>query len=222
MVEISNNLLAGLLVVAIVISASSAFIISNIGPITVTGRTLEFGTANVTISGLAAIEMKRNVTNFGTSTIAGQGRTIHTQQENNWTGGGTFNNGSEGNGTNYGTGTPAYPFVVDNIGNVNVSINISTANEAGSGTPWIGTGAAAHFKGKNNQSTGPCAADFGSGFGEGSWTALNVSETVVCSDLNFLDAPETDELRIHFRIQIPSDAVGTKGEIVTIGALDSS
>ncbi|MCK4335525.1 MAG: hypothetical protein KAW40_02250, partial [Candidatus Aenigmarchaeota archaeon] len=114
MAEISNNLLAGLLVVAIVISASSVFIISNIGPITVTGRALEFGTANVTISGLAAIEMIRNVTTFGTSAIGGQGRTIHTQQENNWTGGGTFNNGSEGNGTDYGAGTHVYPFVVEN------------------------------------------------------------------------------------------------------------
>ena len=220
MAEISNNLLAGLLVVAIVISASSVLIISNIGPITVTGRALEFGTANVTISGLAAIEMIRNVTNFGTSTLGGAERIIHTQDADNWN---TFYNGSEGNGTDYGSGTHVYPFVVENIGNVNVSINISTDNEAGSGgSPWIGAGAGAYFKAKSNDSVGACSADYAGGYGEGSWISLNVSETAACSDLNYLDTPDTDELRLHFRIQIPSDAVGTKGEVVTIGALDSS
>ena len=215
MVEVSNNLLAGLLIVAIVISGSGLLIIGGMGPVTITGRELAYGTANVTITGQVAIEMVRNVTNFGSSVLAGAQRIIHTQQDNSFSATLDFNNGSEGNGTDYGTGSFAYPFVIRNIGNVNASINISAGSEA---TSWMGEGgAAAFFKGKNNESAA-CGADFGGEFGEGSWTALNVSDTEACSSMDFHE-PTPNEMRVHFRLNIPSDVVGTKGEIIEIGAI---
>lgn len=220
MAEISNNLLAGLLIVAIVISASSVFIIGNLGTIRVTGQAVGYGTANVTITGQLSIRMLRNVTNFGSSTLGGVERIIHTQDADNWN---TFYNGSEGNGTDYGSGTHVYPFVVENYGNVNASINISAANkEAGDADPWISQGAGAYFKGKNNE-TYACGADWSGEFGEGSWTELNESETSVCTDLDYEQIPtKHNSIRIHFRLLIPGDTdPEAKGEVIDIGALQS-
>ncbi len=219
MVEVSNNLLAGLLLVAIVISGSGFLIIAGMGPVVITGRATElYGTANVTIGTYAAIKMLRNVTDFGSSALGGADVTIHTQQQNLGTGY-AFNNGSEGNGTNYGTGTYAYPFVVKNIGNRNVSINLSADKEAGDADPWIHAAAAALFKGKNNNTLGGCDADWQGAFAEGSWTNLNESQTIVCTDL--YPNESRDEIRMHFRLQIPSAAAGPKGTVITIGAVDS-
>ncbi len=227
MAEISNNLIASLLVIAILVSGVGVFTLANLR-ITVTGRApLEYGTANVSITGAVAIDMVRNVTDFGDSILAGAGRILDTQSQNNCGGLCAFDDGSEANGTNVAgcDGTEAlcaFPFVVENEGNVNVSLNISADTEASS---WIHSGAGAYFKGKSGNvsgQTGSCSADYGSGYGEGSWTALNVSETVVCSDLDYRDTPEIDKLRIHFRLSIPSDAVGPKGEIINIGAISSA
>jgi len=211
MAEISNNLLASLLIVAILISAFGIFTVSNLGPVKLTGRALEYGTANVSITGAVDIEMIRNVTNFGSSTIPGATvTTIDTQTADNY---GTFNNGTEGNETDF-QGTAVYPFVIWNKGNVNVSINLSAASEASS---WIYTSAGAYFKAKNNE-TGACAATLGSGYGEGAWTPLNVTETVACADLDF---ETSDTMRVHFRLKLPGDTVGSKGVVITLGAVQS-
>jgi hypothetical protein len=221
MAEISNNLLAGLLVVAIVISASSVFLISSIVvPIRITGRALEYGTANVTITGMVAIEMQRNVTDFDSSVLGGADREIHTQAIDNY---GSFDDGSEGNGTDYGgcvnsEATCAWPFIVYNIGNQNVSINVSAASNA---SVWIGGNpdfAAAYYKGKNNESNA-CGINI-TGFSETGWYVLNETEFEVCNELEFDD--NLDSLRIHFNLTIPSDTnPEAKGVIVTLGAIAS-
>lgn len=230
MAEISNNLIASLLIIAIIVSVFGVINLSRMEPATITGKALEYGTANVSITGAVAIEMLRNVTDFGTSTLQGLYRNISSQTDNSFTNNLAFNNGSEGNGTDYGSGAGfAYPFVVENIGNTNVSINISAAAEASS---WIG-GAndhAAFYKGANNWSNataGSCGINFtdtSGGFGQDStWRDLNTTESEVCASLSFKDdtSIHEDTLRIHFEIHIPSDAVGTKGTVITIGALQS-
>ena len=99
---VSNNLIAGLLVVAIVISGYSVLAIANFaGPITLTGGlTSQQGYANLTISGQVDIKILRgrNVTDFGSGTLGGAWRVIDTQADNY-----QFDDGSEGNGTVYGT-----------------------------------------------------------------------------------------------------------------------
>lgn len=223
MAEISNNLIAGLLIVAIVISGLGMLAFVNIPPITLTGAATETGYANLSISGLVSITMVRNASDFGNGTLAGADQLIHTQQDNAPT---TFDDGSEGNDTHYGScASPSdedncvYPFVVENSGNVNVSINLSADNEA---STWIKSGAAAQFKGKNNVSDA-CGASFGPGFGEGSWTDLNTTETVACSDLRFEESPTRyDQIRIHFRLGVPSDTTGSRTSTITIGAVDAS
>ncbi|MCX6818165.1 MAG: hypothetical protein NTU57_04900 [Candidatus Aenigmarchaeota archaeon] len=221
MAKITNNMIAVLLVIAIVVSGFSFLTISNIGKVkikTTGGASTGTGTANVTIGQSTDIILIRSVTNFGTGALGGAIRTLTTQQDN-WD---TFRDGTEGNGTSggdvWGTcdGTDTYcafPFVVQNAGNVNVSINMSAAQAA---TDWIGTGGLAYFKGKNNE-TAACGIDFGA-LGEGSWTTLATSETVVCNSLDFSNSG-SDEIRIHFNITVPSDATGSKGVMITVGAV---
>ena len=221
MAKITNNMIAVLLVIAIVVSGFSFLTISNIGKVkikTTGGASTGTGTANVTIGSSTDIILLRSVTNFGSGALGGAIRVLTTQQDN-WD---TFRDGTEGNGTAAGEvwGTCdgsdslcAFPFVVQNAGNVNVSINLSAAQAA---TDWIGTGGLANFKGKNNE-TAACGINFGA-IGEGSWTALTTAETVVCNSLDFSNSG-SDEIRVHFNITAPSDAIGSKGVMITVGAV---
>lgn len=214
MAEISNNLLAVLLVVAILVSGFGLLSLMEIGRISVTG--IATGRANVSITGAPSIEMIRNITNFGSSDLGGSTRTIDSQTDNF----GNFSDGSEGNGTNLGkcateetSENCSYPMVINNSGNVNVEINISADADADS---WINSAALAYFKGKNNES-GACT-DY-SEFGEGSWVALNDStdDRQACGVLQFGDS--ADELRVHFQLVIPSQTgPGGKNSVITIQA----
>ena len=219
MVETSNNFIAGLLVVAIVISLYSFLTIANFGGIRVTGgASTGTGSANVTISSSTDIILLRSKADFDSGYTSGAALTLTTQQQNT----NTFDSGSEGNGTNYSgcDGTEAacaFPFVVKNEGNINVSINISSASEAAT---WVGAGASSYFKGKSNQS-GSCGLNFtgGGGFGDASaWQSLNITQRVVCSNLSSADT--IDEIRVHFNLTIPTTATtGAHGVVVTVGAL---
>jgi hypothetical protein len=218
MVEISNNLIAGLLLVAIVISAYSVVTVMNLGEVTITGYAgQETGTANVTVGGLIDIYMLRNVTNFGSDSLGGADQTINTQSDNPY-----FDDGCEGNATNYGTcdntePNCAFPFVVRNDGNVNVSIDLNASAEAPS---WIATGAGAYVLGKANESG---ATNFTglAGFGQNpaGYLPLNVSaEARAIENLGPLDP--RDEGRIHIQLKMRSDTpAASYGEYLTLGAL---
>jgi len=114
MVKISNNGLAALLLVAIAISGMGVFTIITITTPTAKITGAASGVTNLTISSLASITLLRNVSEFG-SGAPSAGSTLHLYT--NTTNDNGFNNGSEGNGTVYGTGTHVYPFVVENDGN---------------------------------------------------------------------------------------------------------
>jgi hypothetical protein len=222
MTQVSNNLIAGLLVVAIVISGFGLLTVANMGrQVAITGgATTGVGAANVSITGAVSIELipGRTAIDFDAGTLDGVARTIATTTVNY----GTFDDGSEGNGTDQ-TGcsnteaTCAYPLVVRNIGNVNVSLNITASKTAAS---FIGgaSGQLQEFLGKENESA-TCGKDWtgGGGFGEGTYTTLTTSETVVCTSMDFI--PAANEIRLHLRLTIPADAVGTKAETITLGAI---
>ena len=219
MVEISNNLIAGLLLVAIVISGYSVLTAMQWEEVKITGFTAQGGgTANVTIGGVVDIVMIRNLTDFDSSNLGGSDQQIETTASN-----GdnplTFDDGTEGNSTNAGTcdnteGNCAFPFVVQNNGNVNVSININATQEAWN---WIATGARAYVLGKSNES-GATNYTGSAGFGEGSWIDLNVTSTAfVVDNLGPLDP--RDSARIHIRLWLRSDTPATSyGEYLTVGA----
>jgi len=223
MVKMSNNLIAALLVVAIAISGFGLMTVITLtrGP-QVTGQATGTGSANVTITGTVAIEMIRNISNFDSGALDGARRILTTQQDNY----GTFDDGTEGNNSNYGTcddqeANCTYPFVIRNTGNVNASINVSSASEA---TTWIGGNSpAAYVKGSNNE-TAACGLNFtqAGNLGESLWGDLNVSERVICNQMDYRDTPNQDEIRLHFNLSIPDDAIGTKGVVVTIGAIQAS
>jgi hypothetical protein len=222
MAGVSNNVLAGLLVVAIVVSIFGIAQISMIAPpvmVTYTGAAT--GVANVTVESSVAIDMIKNETNFGVgypnSVSTGTILNIATNQSggNPWgdaaPGGaasGYFNNGTEGNETNctYGqggndTGPCAEPFVVRNSGNdPNTCIRIKA--EAGSTAAGFIGGVQVtptfKFAGKNNE-TGACTGTLTT-----AWTELTTSMQDVCTALNQTDS--SDEIRIHFQLGIPPDS----------------
>jgi hypothetical protein len=226
MAEISNNLLAGLLIVAILVSiVGLANTLTLVPVIRYTG--VATGKANLTIQSAVAITLLRNESLFGAGfPNAAAGGILYVWSNNtaaNWdgtAGTGSFNNGSQANGTDYQTGTHVYPFVVRNTGNdPNTCVRISADKIA---STFIGGGlgplADPEFKwsAMNNESTwsgatrNPCQG----GTLTTAWTEMTGSSVTFCTALNHTDTH--DELRVHFRLGIPEDAQGAKSTIVTV------
>jgi len=158
MTEISNNIIATLLVVAILVSGFSVLTLVSMEERRITGgATTDVGVANVTISGEVAIELNSsrpgdyNEINFGTGTLGGAQREITSESDNY----GTFDDGwlGDGNGQGGCSGVEteaecAFPLVLINTGNVNASINVSSDKAAAS---FIGTGALQYIRGRDHE-----------------------------------------------------------------------
>jgi hypothetical protein len=225
MAQISNNTLAVLLIVAVLISIASLVNILTLAPVPqYTG--VATGKTNLTIESMVSIKMLRNESLFGAGYPNGQGDDILYIWSNNtaanWdgtAGTGSFNNGSEGNGTDYQTGTHVYPFVVENNGNdPNTCLRISGPTAATFIGGGVGPLADPEFKwaGKYNESAwsgaprDPCQdGTFATG-----WTEMTGTSTTICNKFNHTGTH--DEIRIHFRLGVPEDATGGKEASVTI------
>jgi len=227
MAEISNNTLAVFLIVAVLISIVGLVNIFTLAPvIRYTG--IATGKTNLTIESMVSIKMLRNESLFGIGYPNSQGGDILYIWSNNtapnWdgtAGTGSFNNGSEGNGTNYQPGGDSwvYPFVVENNGNdPNTCLRVSGPTAATFIGGGVGPLSDPEFKwsGKNNESTwsgaprDPCQ----DGTLTAAWTEMATGSATVCNAFNHTDTH--DELRIHFRLGIPEDASGGKEASVTI------
>jgi len=208
--------LLSLSVVTLIISFIGLLNVMEIGKLRITGAaSTGAGVTNLSLTSSVSIKFvyNRNISDFGTSTIPPSVETwIATNQNNtNATQSTAFNNGSEGNGTNYGAGTYVYPFVVENDGNDNSTcINVSGQN-------------ADNFIGGTSQQevfntmmveneTGSC----GAGAKATGWIPMNTSGGVIC--LNMSSEATRDEVRVHWQLGIPDDAVGTKSNTITIAA----
>jgi hypothetical protein len=208
MVQISNNVLAALLLIAIAISGMGIFTIVTIttpGP-KVTGFNVGTGLTNVTILQLASITLLRNVSYFGTGAPGSD--ILHLYSNSTNTNG--FFNGSEGNGTDYGTGTFVYPFVVANDGNVDSTcVKISAASNAAG---FIGgTNPEFHAAAQDNE-TASCGGTLHS-----EWQSVSGADITMCDSLHTeAGGSGSNTVRIHWHLGIPKTAEGAKTNTITV------
>ncbi|MBS3094265.1 hypothetical protein J4474_01235 [Candidatus Pacearchaeota archaeon] len=98
-------------------------------------------------------------------------------------------------------------FVIVNIGNEDVNLNLTSSKSA---ADFIGAGAVFQWNVSQNE-TGSCP----SGLDIASWTTVSTTGVRACDNFTFLD--NRDELEIHLRIVIPNTAA-TDAKTVTITA----
>ncbi len=154
-----------------------------------TGFATENGTVSVNIQTIASINI--------TSANNAPGKTL------NW-GSGTFNAGAShallvSNGTVVnGTWTSiAKGFVVENVGNLNVTLNISAVSAAS--TFLGGTSPLFQYKFSNNES-GSCT--FSAGV-ENTWKEFTTTSTAACSKFHFVDT--SDRINLDILVKIPNN-----------------
>jgi hypothetical protein len=226
MAEVSNNVLAGLFLVAIVITVIG--LVSLYSYPSLTGfASQQTGYANVTITGQASINLWSTVTDFGDGvppSTAASVRNISTNQVNT----GEFNNGSGNNGTDWGTDAEgegfAYAMILYNDGNTDVNVTI-TSNESASDMMDCSGGtceAPEHFEFfvVENES-GSVAGDLWGQNATADWWELSTSALPLVGQLQYTNDNQ-NSIQIHYRLSIPNDAgTGGKRAQITFDAVQS-
>ena len=152
------------------------------------------GTVNVTISSYGALNFTTATLDFGVGGV------------NNGQAGATID--SEGN-QGEGTWTAQNgELVLENIGNVNVSLTLNSNNTA---ADFIG-GVSPTFKAKVSNKTGNAFACTGAG-NFSTYQAINLSLTRTCTTFGYESG--VDEIEINFQLYIPNDATGDKATGIT-------
>ena len=202
--EVSDKTLVVLIIIAIVISFSGTLVslnrLSQLG-IPITGMAGSgTGVANLTIIAGTSIAVSQNII-FG----AGSVNTSYAVLESNASNYMATNGTGTWNWTAYG----GQAFVIENDGNTNVSINITTnvskAKYIGGANPFLG--AAISYE------EGDAACQ---GVGSGAvqitvWKEINdTSNVTICRNLTPTDA--SDQINISLRLGIPEDAPTGTGE----------
>jgi hypothetical protein len=155
----------------------------------------ETALVNVTISGAGALNFTTDVLDFGAGAVnVGQlGATINSE-------------GSQGEGT---WAAQNGQLVLENIGNENVSLTLSTNKSVDS---FIG-GSSPTFKAKvSDKDAGACTGTqtFSS------YAEINTTLQTACAVFGY--AAALDEINIDFQLYIPNDAAGEKTvKIIAIG-----
>lgn len=163
-----------------------------------TGFATDTATANVTITSAAAINFTTDNIDWGSGAfpLGVDNVTLATDGSGN----------SRGNWTNVSQG-----FILENIGNINISINISTDNNS---TVFIGgtadSGPLYQYNVTNSES-GTCDAE---NITFGTYYDANTTTTLVCGIMRF--EAGNDELRIDLKVRIPSDSsTGARASVMT-------
>jgi len=157
----------------------------------------ETGVVNVTISGSGALNFTTAILDFGAGAVNGgqAGATINSE-------------GSQGEGT---WAAQNGQLVLENIGNVNVSLTLSTNKSV---ADFIG-GTSPTFKAKTTDSASNTGACTGTETFS-SYATINTTLQTACSVFGYSSA--LDEIDIDFELYIPNDATGEKTVgIVAIG-----
>ena len=206
----------GLLIVAIITLVASVavagFVYSSINVFKDTWLTgfasSSTGTVNLTVESSASINFTTNNINFGSGRVdqGAQNATLIT------TGSGSVLNG---NWT-----VVSHGFVLENIGNVNVSLNLTTGKTA---TTFIGGTSPLYQLNVTANGTAAASATCSNGTGSadpnlGVWRdALGATPLTLCTVFSFIDG--ADKLRIDLKLAIPSDSLtGALGDVITVAA----
>lgn len=170
--------------------------INEIGEIKkLTGYATDTGTANLTITSEASISFNNSVVNWGSGRVNDSASFAYIDTEGNIV---------DGNWTAVNNGLS-----IQNDGNVNVTLNISSSNDAAG---FLG-GTSPSYKWKMTiNETGAC----GPGLNITSYTDASIAGQVACINLGYLDVADLVNLQIN--LTVPDDAIGTKGSIITATA----
>jgi hypothetical protein len=186
----SENLLLVILTLAVLVSAFGLIININslISKNMWTGMALQSGTLDVSVE-------SGSVINFTTDTISwGSGR-VNVGALN-----ATLDTSAEANNVSNGNWTwNSKAFVIENIGNTNVSLNLSTGKTAY--TLLGGSSSLYQFNVTNNES-GSCTPP--GTFTLGTWNNALGDPTRVCSSFNY--NASSDVIRIDIKLVIPTDS----------------
>lgn len=188
----SENFLLTIALIAVVISAFGLgftyITLENFRENWLTGFVTSTGTVNVSIATSASINFTTNLINWGSGTVSNNSVAALLDT-------------STGTVTN-GTWTPvSNGFVIENSGNVNVSLNLKTSNNAAA---FIGGTSPSYKFNVSNAEATSCTSG---SFSLGAWTDVNTTDpgTLVCNPLNFLDTK--DSVRVDIQLLIPYDSL---------------
>ncbi len=218
MEEISNKTLAILLIGAIVISLGGTLIslnrLARIRIPLITGfAPTDDATLALTISSLTEVNWTTASIDWGSGTVAA-GYDFCTLD--------TMQGSLTANCTGFAPANGGGNLVLENIGNKNVSLNITISNNAAG---FIGDGAtysAEYYWNFSNAEADSCPAT-SLELTEGQWYLANTTTIIVCNSTGggFLANDNSDTLNFDVRILIPSDATpGSKTSTITAGAVE--
>lgn len=188
----SENFLLTIALIAVVISAFGLGFtyttLENFRENWLTGFVTSTGTVNVSVSTSAAINFTTNLINWGSGTVSNNSLVAVLD-----TSSGTVVNGTWTEVTN--------GFVIENTGNVNVSLNIKTSNSADS---FIGGTSPTYKFNVSNVEESSCVAG---SITLGAWNDVNTTDpgTLVCNPLEFMD--NKDSVRVDIQLAIPYDSI---------------
>ena len=202
--EISNKTLAILLIGAIVISLGGTLIslnrLARIRIPGITGFATDEATVGVEISETTQVNWTTSTISWGTGTVA-YGKICELNSYD-----------ASFDSTNCSSFTPDTDgLVLENTGNKNVSLNISTGKDANGfigGTTPIYQWNATELEG-----AATCLED---GYTPGDWVDASTTHTSLCT--NFQCDNDYDTIQFDVRVEIHDDAFGIKSDTITATA----
>ncbi len=200
--DMSNKSLALILVVAIVVSLGGTIIsLNKLSQLGITGLApTDTGTANLTISSQIHINFDVNNVNFGSGYIDGGVGTCVLDTN------GTSNSSPDNNCAGF-TLNPS-PFLINNTGNQDVSLELRSSYVASNYTGGTGAEFQWWLDDGPGESATVCDSENPTGFN--GWSDVNNTDHTVCTNFNY--ESDRDTLELHVRVLIPDDAteIGTE------------
>lgn len=212
--EVSNGMLASLVLVALVVIITGSLLNlsalrsgSTFAPIT--GRaTNDSGTVNLTIGTTLAIDVATGFDSISFGTCSPRSGVSYYCASNDTI---VCDNGSNGLGNCTGDTATAQYIRVDNVGNIDADVNVTS--ECSAADLIGGTGPLFQF---NSQ--------FCNGTGVTTWTTLDSTTRSTCDNISYLGG----QMRFYVNVTIPQDAAGGSGNcaddqaVVTFSAITAT
>lgn len=194
-----NNLLLILAIVAVVVAMANAFIVLN-KVNKLTGYATEEGYANLTVSSTVNINFSQDTVDWGEGVVdAGEENAIldtvgPTVERGNW------------------TTTGVEPLILENIGNVNATIDMHTASNA---QDFLGGTSPVYEWNFTNNEADSCTE--GTGVTLGNYASTSTTNQQICDPLNYLSGQNS--LQIDIRLTVPYNSnVGSLSDTITAEA----